>query len=92
MAINTYLSTIDSKKPPQNKWKSRTETDSEIQRTFWRLQNGRGFGGCVKEVKWLRSTTWLQSNHRDVEYSIGNRVNNTVTTMYGVRWVQGLWG
>ena len=39
-------------------------------------------------MKGLRSTNWQsQSFCEDVKYSIGNIVNNIVTTMYGARWV-----
>ena len=38
MAINTYLSTIESNK--QNQRTSRTETDTQIQRTFCQLPDG----------------------------------------------------
>ena len=44
-------------------------------------------GDWVKKVKGLRRTTWcLYSSHRHVKYNIGNIVNNTLITMYGVRW------
>ena len=41
MAINTCLSTIEFKK---NKWTSRTEIGSWIQRIFWWLPNGKEVG------------------------------------------------
>ena len=42
----------------------------------------------MKEVKGLRMRDWqLHNSHGDVKYSIGNAVNNTVTTMYGATWV-----
>ena len=45
------------------------------------------------KVKELRTTNWLlQNTHGDVKNSIGNIVNNTVITMYGVRWVRDLLG
>ena len=31
-------------------------------------------------------TSSYQVSHRDVMYSMGNIVNNTVTTLYGDRW------
>ena len=47
----------------------------------------------MKKVKGLRSTNWqLQNSHGDVNSSIRNIINNTVKTMYGVRWVLHLWG
>ena len=42
MIINTYLSTVESKK--QNKQTCRTETESQIQRMFSWLPQGRGVG------------------------------------------------
>ena len=63
MAISIYLSTNESKK--QNK-RSRTEKDSQMQRTFWWLPMGGGLGRWVKNVKELRSTNWhLQNSHGD---------------------------
>ena len=50
-------------------------------------------GGRVKKVEGLRSTHWLlQNSHGDVKYSIGNRVNNILITMCGVRRVRDLSG
>ena len=41
----------------------------------------------MKKVKRLRSTNWqLQNSHEDMNYNIGNIVNNTVITMYGVTY------
>ena len=54
MAINTYLSRIESKK--QTKQTRRTETESWIQRVFGWLQDGRGCGGMGEEVRGLRNT------------------------------------
>ena len=90
MAINTYLSTIESNK--QNKWTSRRETDSYAENilTFVRWE---GVGGIGEKVKELRCTNWLLQNpHRDVKYCIGNTINNTVMTMCVVRWILGLLG
>ena len=53
MAINTYLSTIESKKQTKQ---TRTETESWIQRTFLWLPDGSGVGGVGEEVRALRST------------------------------------
>ena len=49
IAINTYLSAIESKK--ETKQWSRTETDTQIQRAFWWLPEGRGVweNGCKGE-------------------------------------------
>ena len=88
MAINVYLSTIESKK--KNIINEQAEQKvSQIQRTFWQLPEGRGrVRGMGEKVKGLGSTNWLlQNSHRDVKYSIGNVVNNILITMYGVSWV-----
>lgn len=46
-----------------------------------------------KKVKGLISTNCqLEKQSWDVEHSTGNTVNNTVITMYRVRWVLGLPG
>ena len=46
-----------------------------------------GFRACVKKVKGLRSANWqLQSSHGDVNDSVGHKVNNIVTTVYGTKW------
>lgn len=53
--------------------------------TSWSLPN-RG-AGEQKHGKGFRSTSQLlQSSHGDVGYSVRMIVNNTVITMYGVRW------
>lgn len=41
----------------------------------------------MQKVKGLRGTIWLQNSHEDVKNSIGNKVSNTVITMYGARRV-----
>ena len=52
-----------------------------------------GEDGWMKKGEEIRSTNWLlQNGHGDVKYSIGNIVNNNVTTKDGVRWVQDLLG
>ena len=53
MAINSQLSTIKSKK--QTKQKSRTETESEIWRSFGGLSAGRRKGENTEMVQGLRS-------------------------------------
>ena len=48
---------------------------------------GGVLGSWVKKMKRLRSINWwLQNSHRDVNYSIGNIVNDIVITMYGASW------
>ena len=40
----------------------------------------------MQKVKGLKCTNgWLPNSHKDVKDSIGNPVNDTVTTVYGVR-------
>ena len=56
MAINTHLSTIKSKK--QTKQKSRTETESEIWRSFGGLSAQGQRGTMGEKVQELRSTNW----------------------------------
>ena len=73
MVINTYLSTIESKK--QTKQTRRTETESWIQRAFDSCQMGGRCGGMGEGVRGLRSTNWqLLNSHGDVKYNIGNGV------------------
>ena len=52
MAINTHLSTTESKK--QTKQTRRKETESWTQQVFWWLPDG--CGGMGEEVRGLRST------------------------------------
>ena len=54
MAINSQQPTIESKK--QTKQTSRTETESQIWRSFGWLPVGRGKGENRKTVHGLRST------------------------------------
>ena len=54
MAINTYLSTTESKK--QTKQTRRTETESWIQRAFFGCPLGGECWGVGEEVRGLRST------------------------------------
>ena len=52
-----------------------------------------GVEGLDEKVKGLRSINWLlQNSHRDVKYSTGNIVSNSLITLHGVRWVQDLSG
>ena len=90
MVINTYLSTIDSKKQnKQAEWKQ----NHRYRVHFDSCQVGGGLGVWAKKVKGLRSTNWwLQNSDGDVKYSTGNRVNNIVLAMYRIRWVLGLSG
>lgn len=76
----------------QKKQINRTDTDSEIQRTFWGFLGGRGIGGLGEKVRRLRSTNWqLENSQGHVKYGTGDMVNNIVLTMDGVRWIPGLW-
>ena len=45
IAINTYLSTFESKKQTKQ---TRTETESQIERTFWWLPAAQGLAGWEK--------------------------------------------
>ena len=56
MAINSQLSTMESKK--QTKQISRTETNSQIWRSFGGLSIGGGRERMVEKVQGLRSTNW----------------------------------
>ena len=49
--------------------------------------------GLGERVTRLKRTDWqLQNSHRDVKYSVGSTVNNTVITMYGARGGLGILG
>ena len=54
MAINRYLSTVESKR--QTKQTRRTETESWIRRAFDGYQMARGCWRMGEEVRGLRST------------------------------------
>ena len=57
------------------------------------VPDGRGLEGWVEKVKGLRSTNqYLQTSHGDVQYGIGNIVNNIVITMCAIRWVLDSFG
>lgn len=46
-----------------------------------------GWGCSVLVPDHLNSANWwLQNSHRDVDYSVGNIVNNIVITTCGARW------
>ena len=50
------------------------------------VARGEGLGGLGEKVKGLGSSSWfLQNSHRDVKYSIGNTVSNSVITMNRAR-------
>ena len=72
MAINTYLSKIESKKQTNNQSRNRFRcTEKSLT-----LPAVSGVGGWLKKVKGL-STNWqLQNSHVEVKYSLGNIVNN----------------
>ena len=91
MAINAYLSIIESK----NKISQQAEQkqNHRYKEHFYGFWIGGGCGGIGEGMRVLRSTNQqLQNSHGDVKYSIGNTVNNILITMYGVRWVQDLSG
>ena len=83
---------MESKKDKINQQTKQKQTHRYREKTDGCQMEG-GLGNWVKNVKGLRSTNWLlQNNHRDVRYSIGNVVNNTVITMYGATWLLDLSG
>ena len=56
-------------------------------RTNWGLPEGSGVGGWAKQVKGIEVHTFsYKISLVDVKYSIGNKVNNIVTILYGDRW------
>ena len=67
---------------------SRTETDS-VTENILIVAIWKGFLRMwMKNMKGLISTNWLlQNSHWQYNYSIWNRVNNILITMYGVSWV-----
>ena len=68
MAINRYLSTIESKKHKQSEQKL---TD-RYRECFDTCQMGGRLGRRVEKVRGLRGTKWLlQNSHGDVQYSLG---------------------
>ena len=79
MATNAYLSMIESKK--QNKQRSRTETDSQIQGTFGHLQDEGGLGEKGKKGEGIKKYKLvLQNSLGDVKYSIENIIDNILIT------------
>ena len=71
MAMNSQLSTLESKK--QTKQASRTETESQIWKSFGGLLAGRGKEKNGEKEQGLRSTNWqVQNRQGDVKNSIGN--------------------
>ena len=73
MAINTYLSTVESKK--QTSKQNRNRIIDRYGDHLEGYQVGSGIGRMKEKVQGLRSTSkQLQKSHRDVRYSIGNGV------------------
>ena len=71
MAMNSQLSTLESKK--QTKQTKRTETELHIWRSFGGLSVGKEEGGNGEKVQGLRSTNWqIQNRQGDVKNSIGS--------------------
>ena len=57
--------------------------------SWWLPDWGGECGEMGKKGKALRNSNWLlQNSHGDVKYSIENIVNNSLITMYGVRWCE----
>ena len=67
-AINSQLSTTESKK--NRKEKNITETESYIWRSFERLSAGRGENGG-KGTGNKKHNWWVQNRHGDVKISMG---------------------
>ena len=88
MAINTYLSTNESK----NKLAKQEQRQNHGYREcFDGCQMGGGCRGIGEEVRGLRSTNrQLQNSHGDVKYSIGNGVAKEFICMTHKDKVQGL--
>ena len=79
MAINTYLSIIES-----NKLRKQGEQRQNhgYREHFDGCQMGGRYGGMDEEVRGLRSTNrWLQKSRGDVRYSIGNGAAKELTRM-----------
>ena len=72
MAINTYLSTIQSKKQNEHAKQKQTRRYREhVDSCQIGGVRGGGIGDWVKRVKGLQRTNWqLQNSHGDVKYSI----------------------
>ena len=73
----------------QNKWTNITNRNRVIDTENTWLSQGRGLGGWDKEVKEIRKyklpvTKWM--SHRCERYSVGNKGNNYVISLYGDRW------
>ena len=72
MAINTHLTTIESKKKPQKNRNRLIVAENILMVAKW-----EALREWLKKVKGLRSTNWLlQNSHGIVKSSIGNIVNN----------------
>lgn len=66
------------------------QINSQIQRTNEWLPGGTGVGGWVEKLKGLRGTNWWL--HNSPGKSRTAQVSDIITTMRGVRQVQGLSG
>ena len=73
MVINSQLSTNESKK--QTKQTSKTETESQIRRSFGGLSLGRGKGRIEQKVQGLRGTDWQVKNRQG---AVKNNIVNGV--------------
>ena len=68
-----------------------TETDSEIQRTFWQLPDGRGIGGTGEKGEGIKKYKLAVMNGcGGVMCSTGNIVKGLLVAMCGVRGVRDL--
>ena len=70
---------MDSKE--QNKQTNKTETKNSLM-----VSEEKGMWEGIQKVKGVRTTNWWSQNCPvDINYSIGNLVNNIVITMYSAR-------
>ena len=73
MAINTYLSTIESRKP--TKQTRTTDRIMDMENILMVTRWDGAFEGMGEDVRGLRSINWYsQNSHGDVKYHIGNGV------------------
>ena len=80
MAINSKLSTNESKK--QTKQTSRTETESQLWRSFGGLSVGKGKGENRGKGAGIKSTNWqVQNRQGDVKNNVGNGVAKELICM-----------
>ena len=82
IALNTYLSTIDSKKQSKQAEQNRNLGYREC---FDGCQVGGGRGMGEKEVGLQSTHLLLWNSHGDIKYNIVDMVSNILLTMCSVR-------